>query len=215
VIHYSPHGVQYELFRSALDEGTRVPDDFAGLPGPVVGFYGNLHPWVDFELVGRLAKARPAWTFVLVGERFADTSILESCGNVRLTGRREHRELPAYCKAFNAAIIPYDMHQPRMQSVNPVKTLELLAAGVPVVAADLPELRGMSPDVAVCRTESDWLAALDAAVVRTDRGAISDRVAGQDWSERVRDLRSIVAAAMGIGSHAEAQRAQRPERPRR
>ena len=86
------------------------------------------------------------------------------------------------------------MRQERMQSVNPVKTLELLAAGVPVVASDIPELHGMSPDIILCRTRDEWLTALDAAIQRTDHLAISNRVADADWSSRVQTLRTIVEA---------------------
>ena len=188
-VHYSPHGVAYNRFHDGAQ-----PDRFRPSPRPVIGFYGNLHAWVDFDLIEQLAHARPQWDFILIGEWYADVSALRACANVTLTGRREHAELPAYCSTFSAAIIPYDMRQERMQSVNPVKTLELLAAGVPVVASDIPELHGMSPDIILCRTRDEWLTALDAAIQRTDHLAISNRVADADWSSRVQTLRTIVEA---------------------
>ena len=46
-----PHGVQYDMFAAALDEETKIPDDISKLPKPVVGFYGNIYPWIDFKLV--------------------------------------------------------------------------------------------------------------------------------------------------------------------
>jgi glycosyltransferase involved in cell wall biosynthesis len=190
-VHYVPHGVEYALFGRALAEETRIADDLAGLPRPLIGFYGNLHPWIDFDLVEQLAGARPAWSFVLIGEVFCDVSRLRRLANVHLLGRREHQRLPEYCKAFAAAVIPYDMRQPRMASVNPVKTRELLAAGVPIVAADLPELRGMQ-DVCIARTADEWMGALERQIGRADRQAISRRMAEHDWSVVVRRIRERV-----------------------
>jgi len=129
---YMPHGVEYDRFAQALDKTTSVPTELAALQKPVIGFYGNLHPWVDFGLIAALAQARPEWSFVLIGEAYADVSALTAMANVHLLGRREHSVLHNYCRGFDVAMIPYAMTDPRMQSVNPVKTKELLAAGLPI-----------------------------------------------------------------------------------
>jgi glycosyltransferase involved in cell wall biosynthesis len=194
-VHYLPHGVEYARFAMALDEALPVPDDVAGLPKPIVGFYGNLHPWVDFDVVAAMAKARPKWSFVLIGERYADVSALDALPNVQLLGRREHGVLHDYCRAFDVAIIPYDMSNPRMESVNPVKTKELLAAGLPVVASDVPELRNYGDDVLTCTGTDAWLDALDRQVAREDHAAISERVREESWENKVAAIREIVDKA--------------------
>jgi glycosyltransferase involved in cell wall biosynthesis len=191
-IIYMPHGVEYDRFAMALDKTQPVPDDVAGLPKPVIGFYGNLHPWVDFDRVASLAIARPAYSFVLIGEPYVDVAALEASPNVYLLGRREHGVLHDYCRAFDVAIIPYDMSNPRMESVNPVKTKELLAAGVPVVASDVPELRNYGDNVITCTTPYEWLAALDRQVARTDHVAISESVSEESWENKVEAIRGIV-----------------------
>ena len=191
-VHHVPHGVEYAKFRAALSASTLVPSDIVALPHPIVGFYGNLYPWIDFGLIESLAKQRPAWSFVIIGPEFCDVSDLKTLPNVHFLGRREHNDLPAYCAGFNAAMIPYDVGNPRMASVNPVKTRELLAAGVPVVAADIPELHGFGDRVKVCRTLEEWIAALEEQVARTDRDFISRSVAGDDWTERVKFMRGAL-----------------------
>ena len=194
-VHYTPHGVDFAAFSAALRSETRVPSDVAALPKPVVGFYGNIHPWIDFGLIERLAAVRPRWSFVLIGGVFCDVSRLSGQRNVHFPGRREHTTLPSYCKAFDAGFIPYDMTNPRMESVNPVKTKELLAAGVPIVAPDMPELLGYGDRVRICHSTEEWLGALEAQIVRTDRAAISASVAGEDWSVKVAAIRQIVDRA--------------------
>jgi len=192
-VHYVPHGVEYRKFRAALEGTVPIPADVAAFPHPLVGFYGNIYPWIDFALIEKLALARPDWTFVLIGQVFCDVSGLEHVPNVHLLGRREHDELPGYCRAFDAAIIPYDLENPRMESVNPVKTRELLAAGVPVVAARIPELQGFGDHMRTCRSADEWICALEGQCARTDGDAISRSVADDDWTVRVRSIREVVA----------------------
>jgi hypothetical protein len=103
--------------------------------------------------------------------------------------------LPAYCRGFDAAIIPYDLGDPRMESVNPVKARELLAAGVPVVASQLPELECLTPDVLRAAGLADWLAALDRQIARTDRDSISERRRGDGWAGRVGRICECIASA--------------------
>jgi len=193
---YMPHGVDFESFSRALDRALPLPADLAGIPGPIVGFYGNLHAWVDFALIARLAAERPNWAFVLIGEIYADVSDLRLLGNVHLLGRREHAMLPDYCRGFQAAIIPYDLSHARMESVNPVKAKELLAAGVPVVASPVPELAAYGEVVRLCDSDEAWLAALERQLqIPLDaRALISQRVAGEDWKCKVADIRRVVEA---------------------
>lgn len=191
-VHRAPHGVEYDKFAAALDRTGKIPDDIACLPKPVIGFYGNIYPWIDFRLVEALAAARPAWFFAMIGQIYCDVSRLRALPNVRFLGRREHDLLPGYCRAFDSAMIPYDLNHPRMESVNPVKTKELLAAGVPIVAARLPELEGYGDDVMTCVGIEQWIGALEKQILRTDRAGISGRVADEDWSVKVRWIRETV-----------------------
>ena len=191
---YMPHGVEYNRFATALDKTLPVPEDVADISKPVVGFYGNLHPWVDFGLIRSLAVARPKWSFVLIGEKYADLSELEALPNVFMLGRRDHGMLHDYCRAFDLSIIPYDMTNPRMESVNPVKTKEILAAGIPVVASDVPELRNYGDDVIACCGVDEWLVAMDRQIVRNDQNEISARVREESWANKVVKIRELVDA---------------------
>lgn len=193
-IVYMPHGVDYAAFAKACDKRLPLPDDIANLPKPVVGFYGNLHPWVDFDLIRNLSAARPQWSFVLIGEIYSDIESLRGCRNIYLAGRREHQCLPDYCRGFDAAIIPYDMRHSRMESVNPVKAKELLAAGVPIVASKVPELGVYGDRVRCCEGLEEWLAALECQLRMSleERRSMSLSVSDEDWSRKVKVIRGIV-----------------------
>lgn len=193
VVHM-PHGVDHGLFEKALDRSVGLPPELEGMSQPIIGFYGNLHPWVDFALIEKLARARPTFNFVLIGEDYGAPESLQACSNVHLLGRREHGVLVDYCRGFDAAMIPYDMRQERMESVNPVKTKELLSAGVPVVSAMVPALAGYGDDVLLCREAGQWLEALEHQIAKdaAERAAISARMRGETWAAKVQAIRMRV-----------------------
>lgn len=193
-VHYQPHGVDHAKFSQALATTIELPAELAELPRPIVGFYGNLIERVDFGLISRLSKARREWSFVLIGPVVDDPGDLPDQPNVHLLGRREHDALPAYCKAFDVAIIPYDMDNPLNHSVNPIKARELLAAGVPLVTSPLPEMTAMGDEVLTAAEDEAWLTALETQLARQDRGAISERVQGENWPAKVRQIRQRVDA---------------------
>jgi glycosyltransferase involved in cell wall biosynthesis len=193
-VHYVPHGVSYAHFNSALEAGP-LPTDLAAIAAPRVGFFGLIHEWVDLDLVAELARQRPTYSFVLIGDRHTDTTPLADCPNAYLLGRRPFATLPEYCRGFAAAIVPFRMTE-LTKSVNPIKLREYAAAGLPIVSSDLPEVRRCSDIAEVAATPSAWLEALDRAVARgssaEERRVQSARVRDQDWAMVARRLTALI-----------------------
>ncbi|MDX2092049.1 MAG: glycosyltransferase [Kofleriaceae bacterium] len=186
----SPHGVDHALFARALDDATPVPGDLASIRGPRIGFYGTLRDWVDFDLIAHIARARPQWSIVLIGQQLADIAALAGLPNVHLLGQRPHRELPAYCKGFDVGIIPYRIDA-RMSFVNPLKLREYLSAGLPVVSTAVPEVERYSGMCRIASTPNAFVAALDAALHEgspTARGQRSTAMKNETWSARVAEV---------------------------
>jgi glycosyltransferase involved in cell wall biosynthesis len=185
----SPHGVDHASFARALDPVLRVPDDLAALPEPRIGFYGTLRDWVDLPLVAEVARARPQWSFALIGQQLGDTSAVHGLRNVHLLGQRRHDELPAYCKGFAVGMIPYRIDE-RMAFVNPLKLREYLSAGLPVVSTAVPEVaRYAHLGVRIANDAPTFLAALEHALADpTARSARSAAMAAETWSARVADV---------------------------
>jgi glycosyltransferase involved in cell wall biosynthesis len=195
-VHYVPHGVDYEHFAAALDEGP-LPADLASIPEPRIGFFGLIHEWVDVELIGRLAGVLP-YSFVVIGSAKTDMSAVEGKTNVYVLGRRPYAELPAYSRGFHAAVVPFRMTE-LTHSVNPIKLREYAAAGLPIVSSPLPEVRKCA-DIATCASTFDeWVDALRAAVERgADAGARraqSTRVRHEDWAARCAVISRLVDEA--------------------
>src|SRR5262249_3098869 len=106
------HGVNFNHFSRALSPDLRVPEEVAGLPRPVIGYFGLIaQDWVDLRLLGHVARAFPEGTLVMLGKVAMDVSPLQGLPNVRLLGRKPYESLPAYCKSFDVAVIPFPLSE--------------------------------------------------------------------------------------------------------
>ena len=192
--YVSPHGVDHALFARALDDATAVPADLACLPRPRIGFYGTLRDWVDFELIGHVARKRPDWAIALIGQQLADMTPIRGLANVHLLGQKQHYELPAYCKGFDVGMIPYRIDE-RMTFVNPLKLREYLSAGLPVVSTPVPEVTRLSHLAHVAETADAFVAAIERALGESSpaaRGARSLLMKEETWAARVAQVARTV-----------------------
>lgn len=191
--HLASHGVDQAHFARALAPETEVPGELAGLPRPVVGFFGLIEDWVDVPLMAELARRRPDWSFVIVGKALASVAELERLPNVRLLGRRPYEQLPAYCKGFDVGIIPFTDTE-LVRHVNPLKLREYLSAGLPVVSSDIPACHGYD-SCRIARTADEWVAAIEASLADNGpegRQARSERMKSETWEHKVAEISAHV-----------------------
>jgi glycosyltransferase involved in cell wall biosynthesis len=195
------HGVDVAHFSNACRKTFAAPADCAGLKGPVIGFFGLIADWVDIEVFRFLASSRPEWSLLLIGEVQTDTAVLRDLPNVHLLGRRSYQSLPAYCKAFDVAILPFVVNELTV-AANPLKLREYLAAGLPVVATPLPEILKLKPLVRMARTPGEFLDQVDALLKEGKRGpdpAVSVLMELESWDQKLEELSGIITGLNGDG----------------
>jgi glycosyltransferase involved in cell wall biosynthesis len=207
--HHAPHGVDHARFATALDDATRIPADLAALPRPRIGFFGTLRDFIDLDLIAAVARARPAWSFALVGQQLCDVSMLRGLPNVHLLGQKPHAELPAYCRGFDVGLVPYRIDE-RVRYVNPLKLREYLAAGVPAVATPMPEVLPLAHLCRIAASPADTAAAIEAALGEGDpaaRRARSASMISATWAARVREVMQTIDE-LDLEKHARARAEQ-------
>jgi glycosyltransferase involved in cell wall biosynthesis len=182
------HGVDFDHFSRALDPETRVPEEIADLPKPVIGYFGLIgDDWIDMDVLVEIAKAFSHGSLVMIGKVAMDVSRLRGLHNVHLLGRRPYGSLPAYCKGFDAAIVPFPINEVTLNA-NPLKAREYLAAGLPVVSASIPEVEVLG----LCLTAHDpggFVRQLTRALL--DPGPSRERseaVRAESWQARLDDV---------------------------
>lgn len=190
--HWIPHGVNFDLFAALgpmAPELLSLKSQVSGLKSVIIGFYGNIYDWVDQDLIAGIAEKKPQWSFVLIGKIMTDISKLQR-PNIHVLGPRPYEDLPAYCRGFDVGIIPYRLSDPRMQSVNPLKLREYLAAGLPVVSVDIPEVRALP--VRLAATPTEFVAKIEEAL--HDKTDYRETVRAESWTARVAAIERILAA---------------------
>jgi glycosyltransferase involved in cell wall biosynthesis len=188
------HGVDYDHFAAAWQREVPCPPDVAGLPRPLFGFFGVVHYWIDLELIAAVARMRPEYSFVLIGEQLVDVSALSSLPNVYVLGRRPYADLPSYCATFSAGLMPFKQTA-MTRNVNPIKMREYLAAGLPVISTPLPEAQRFDGKVTTADTPERFAAACDSALASDHAGrreAISSVVRSESWLSKVERLSTII-----------------------
>lgn len=194
--HLASHGVDHAHFAAALGDDVEVAPDIAGMAGPILGFFGLIHDWIDQGLIAHLARQRPDWTIVLIGNARVDVSALEALPNVHLLGRKPYEDLPGYCKAFSVGLIPFVVNE-LTHHVNPIKLREYLSAGLPVVSTPLPEVTYHSDACYLAASPDEFVAAVERALAENSparRRQRSEAMTAETWEKVVDRLGDEVRA---------------------
>ena len=193
-----PHGVDYEHFSRAVREDLPCPPDIADIPHPRLGFFGLIRDWVDLALLADIARARPDWHIVMIGDADSNVNLAQyrTIRNMHFLGRKPYEDLPAYCKAFDVGLIPFKINE-LTKAVNPIKLREYLAAGLPVVSTPLPEVRLYKDLVHLANGKHSFDKMAQAALATTPAGRtrLNTAMAEETWPEK---LRAIYG---GLGPH--------------
>jgi len=194
------HGVDFDHFVKACDPHTEVPEDIAGLPRPVLGFFGLLADWVDLEVFEACARALPGASVALIGQVApgVDLGRLRALPNVHFLGRKPYAQLPGYCKAFDVALMPFKWNELTL-SANPLKVREYLAAGLPCVSTPLPEVEQLGL-CALARTKEEAVSQVKECLQRGGGPSLerARRIAHESWETKVEEIRGHLARTLKI-----------------
>ncbi len=103
---------------------------------PVIGYYGAMAAWLDWDLINKLAEKRSDLEFVFIGaDYFNNLRKLELRGNISYLGPKSYHILQNYASKFDCCIIPFG-DDTVAKSTSPLKLFEYMALKKPVVVTD-------------------------------------------------------------------------------
>lgn len=192
------NGADFDFFASEQTNPQRLD-----VPKPIVGYYGAIANWFDIELVAKVARLRPQYSFVLIGQvHEIDVSALQALPNVFLMGEKNYREIPGYLSHFDVALIPFKVNS-LTRAVDPVKVYEYFSQGKPVVATRMPELE-RAANLMYTASEPDVFAQqIDLALHEAGTPLRSQRIdfaRANTWASRVEQIDRAVSARYALVS---------------
>lgn len=161
------NGVEYEHFSKKVGK-KELPYNLLKIfqeKKPIIGYYGAIARWMDYDLLKKIAKERPEYNILLIGLDY-DGSVqeqgLDEYKNIHILPPVNYQILPRYGKFFDVCIIPFKINDVT-KSTSPIKLFEYMAMGKPIVTTDLPECRKYE-SVMIGKSEREFLNLLDKAI---------------------------------------------------
>ena len=124
--------------------------------------------------------------------------------DVQWVGPQPFERLPGYMALIDVGLVPYTSSAFNLSSF-PLKTLEYLSAGLPVVSTNLPATRWLDTKLVDIAADPDSFGAVAARLAQSRWNAdlIDDRrsfAAQHDWSERAAAWADLLGIPKGMGS---------------
>ncbi len=201
-IHIIPSGVDVKMF----DSGMKSEEARQKLSLPqgreIVVYTGHFYRWKGVSTLVEVAKNLKEKLFVFVGGVEPELSSLRlecnGLSNVIIVPHGGRSIVPLYLKAADVLVVPNSKNSKiSSEYTSPLKILEYMASGKPIVASDLPSIREIlnesnsvfaTPDDPKSLTESINKVLSDHELAsRISKRARQDVVV-YDWSNRAKNI---------------------------
>lgn len=199
-IHLLRGGVDIKSFKIALLNGSKIPPDIERIKPPRIGFSGTIDGRIDINLIFNIASQRPEWSIVLLGANRLNhkaDKFLKGLKNIHFLGVKRHKEIPYYLMAMDICIIPYLLNE-FTRFIFPLKFLEYLAAGKPVISTPLPELEFFKDDILIATDNKEFIKHIEYLLINGDNSYLErlNIAESNSWEIRVEEASHIICRAI-------------------
>jgi glycosyltransferase involved in cell wall biosynthesis len=150
-------GVDFPHFAQARDRNLPLPKDIADLPKPVFGYIGVVDERIDYELLATLADSTSGSVAMIGPWTKVDPATFPRRDNLHWLGGRDYAHLPTYARGFDVCLMPFALND-ATRFINPTKSLEYMATGLPIVSTPIEDVVLQFSDVVnVGRTAEEFL----------------------------------------------------------
>lgn len=195
------NGVEFEHFSRSFSRAD-LPAELAPLVNSgrkIIGYFGALASWFDYELVLKVVRERPEYEVVLIGFDYDGSSQpyrLEKEPRLHTIGPVNYRDLPRYACWFDVATIPFRLNA-ITESTSPIKLFEYMALGKPIVTTALPECRKYE-SVLVAHSHDEFLCLLDRALAlggdAAYRALLRQEALANTWGAKAARIAELITA---------------------
>jgi glycosyltransferase involved in cell wall biosynthesis len=190
-IQVLPNGYDERIFEPKKDYAE--PTSIADIPRPRILVAGYVSERIDWEGIIRASQLRPNWHWVFVGP--ADSDMKEKiastlCGHGFYHPEIPVGEVPSWIAHSDVCVVPYRLN-PFTRCSDPLKAIEYLAMGAPVLSTKIPSLERY-------RGVIEWVNEGDGE----SYAKALDKLASQSGSQELRALRQKAVAGDSWGIRA-------------
>ena len=160
----------------------------------MIGYYGALAKWFDYDLIEKMAKEHPEWNILLIGiiydDSFAKYNYFKKLKNVYRITTINYKELVKYGKCCNVLTIPFIINEITL-STSPVKVFEYMSMEKPIVTTDLPECRKYK-SVLIAKDHNDFVEKVkDGIKLQNDeeyKKTLRKEALENTWTSKVKEI---------------------------
>ena len=158
---------------------------------PIIGYMGCIHPvMIDNDIVNALSEK---FKIIMIGQ---NKGVKLDSTNIYETGHIPYSELPNYLSVAKVGIIPFRTDSDYLRYSAPIKVMEYLAAGRPVVASPIPELMPLADMGLIHIVANDdlegWVKAVGEAINEYPNVRGVEYAKTQTWENRWQTLKKEV-----------------------
>lgn len=191
------NAADYRMFSD--DKAMKIPKNLKAIKKPIIGYYGAIAEWVDYDLILFAAESRPDYSFVFVGPTNYDNSKeiiseLNELPNIYFLGSKKYAEIPSYLSGFDVATIPFKVNE-ITNSTSPIKLFEYMSGGRPIVTTDIKECNKYQ-SVLVAKNHKQYVSLLDKALTSNwqnkNKNVIEKEARENSWGKRAELIDGII-----------------------
>lgn len=186
------HGVDFDHFTKKSELSPFIASiREKGLP--VAGYFGTLSDANDKKVFSKLSEN--GFSVVIIGKVLGDYSMLEGKENIYFAGPVDFKDLPSYAQGFDVCLLNWVMAD-WIKNSFPVKTLEYLAMGKPIVSCRIPVVEDLFGDlVYFAETPDDFLNQAKRSLIENNNSAQQVRIqeaSKHTWDNKFMYIKEVI-----------------------
>lgn len=201
-VYCYPTPTRTKLFLNSNNKVVKCLDDMNRLSKPILGFIGTINDWkLDIDLLTKVIKKYTDISFVFIGQINKRSNhfnmLLNRASNIYYLGYKPLQLLPYYLSRFDVCIIPYKTNK-YGESAYPIKIMEYLALGKPIVTTGLPSIKYLADRNLIywARNSNEFKNYIRLALSEPKNTLIIkqriDEAKKNDWEIRIREYLKII-----------------------